>query len=59
VVPAKRIVMTVWGGIIINKKFARIPAIRRMKPSKPRGCGVGDSELYFPSSVEGGRHGDV
>ena len=35
--PAPRVTMAVFGGVIINRQFARRPRVLRLEPSKPRG----------------------
>lgn len=49
--PARRLVFA-WHGINIMSQFARRPRILRLKASKPKGTGVGEKPLYFPSVYE-------
>ena len=38
-------------GFRVGVQFSRRPRIFRLAPSRPRGSGVGENPLYFPSTL--------
>ena len=51
VVPAARPTYK-FCGMEVTLQFARRPRVFRLEPSKPKGSGVGENVLHFPSSIE-------